>query len=199
MLGDAVMGALTRATSTLREQGVNFAVMGGVAVSIWKHARATKDVDLLVDTQPDEVAALLKPLVAAGIHPKRLPPVVAIDDVHIVQFTCQPTEALLDVRVDLLLAESEFQKQALARAVPSKLPPPNENVRVLACEDLVIFKLLAGRMIDRADAAYLLRENRSRLDTPHLRRWIEHYGLGAEFDEAWRAAFPNEEQSPGAM
>jgi hypothetical protein len=154
MLGDAVMGALTRAARTLRDQGVPLAVMGGVAVSIWKHARATKDVDLLVGIQADAVAGLLKPLVAAGIHPKRLPPVIAIDDVHIVQFTCRPTEALLDVRVDFLLAESAFQKQALARAVPSELPPPNDAV------------------------------------------WIEHFGLQAEFDEAWRAAFPNEESSP---
>jgi hypothetical protein len=193
MLGDAVMAALTLASSTLRERGVPLAVMGGVAVSIWKHARATKDVDLLVGIQPNEITGLLKPLVAAGIHPKRLPPVVAINEVHIAQFICQPTEALLDVRVDLLFAESEFQKQALARAVPSELLPPNEQVRVLACEDLVLFKLLAGRMIDRADAAYLLRENRARLDLLHLQHWIGHFGLQAEYDEAWQAAFPGEE------
>ena len=163
MLGDAVMTALRRASQALQRQGLSFAVMGGVAVSLWKHARATKDVDFLVDIQPDEVKGMLAPLVAAGIHPKRLPPVIAIDDVHIVQFTCQPTESMLDVRIDLLLAESEFQKLALARAVPAQLPPPNESLRVLGCEDLMVFKLLAGRMIDRADVAYLLQQTGRRL------------------------------------
>jgi hypothetical protein len=113
--------------------------------------------------------------------------------VHIAQFICQPTEALLDVRVDLLFAESEFQKQALARAVPSELLPPNDQVRVLACEDLVLFKLLSGRMIDRADAAYLLRENRARLDFLHLQHWVGRFDLQADYDEAWRAAYPGEE------
>jgi hypothetical protein len=35
---------------------------------------------------------------------------------------------------------------------------------VLTCEDLIVHKLLAGRLVDRADAATLLRVNRADLD-----------------------------------
>jgi hypothetical protein len=192
-MGDAVMGALTRISAALEQAHVPLALMGGLAVSIWKHARATKDVDLLVGLCAEEVPRLLPPLLAAGIEPKRLPPVIKIDDVHIVPLTCQPTEALLDIRIDLLLAESAFQKQALARAVPAELPPPNESVRVLTCEDLILFKLLAGRIIDRADAGYLLRENRSSLNLSHLGHWIEKLSVQAEFREIWQQTFPGEQ------
>jgi hypothetical protein len=193
MLGDAVMGALTRASAALSQAQVPLALMGGVAVSIWKHARATKDVDLLVGLQTEEVPQLLRQLSISGIHPKRLPPVIEIDDVHIVPLTCQPTETLLDIRIDLLLAESAFQKQALDRAIPAELPPPNEAIRVLTCEDLLLFKLLAGRIIDRADAAYLLRENRKDLDFAHLNRWSRTLAIESNFQEIWKEAFPDEQ------
>lgn len=193
MLGDAIMGALTRASAALAQENVPSALMGGIAVSIWSHMRATKDVDLLVGLRADEVPQLLKPLIAAGIHPKRLPPVITIDDVHIVPLTCQPTETPLDIRIDLILAESEFQKQALARAVPAKLPPPNESVRVLACEDLLLFKLLAGRIIDRADAAYLFRANREDLDMAHLHQWARVLAVEPVLREIWQEAFPDEQ------
>ena len=193
MLGDAVMGALTRASTALQQAHVPLAVMGGVAVSIWRHARATKDVDLLVGLRADEVNQLLPQLFRAGIHPKRLPPVIEIDDVHIVSLTCQPTETLLDIRIDLLLAESAFQKQALERAIPAELSPPNEAVRVLTCEDLILFKLLAGRMIDRADAAYLLRENREELDFKYLDHWSRTLNVEANFQQIWKEAFPDEQ------
>ncbi len=192
-MGDAVMGALTRISAALEQAHVPLALMGGLAVSIWKHARATRDVDLLVGLRAGEVPQLLPTLAAAGIQPKRLPPVIEIDDVHIVPLTCQPSETLLDIRIDLLLAESAFQSQALVRAIPAELPPPNESVRVLTCEDLLLFKLLAGRIIDRADAAYLLRENRSSLDMPHLAHWVEKLSVQAEFREIWEHAFPGEQ------
>jgi hypothetical protein len=48
-------------------------------------------------------------------------------------------------------------------------------------------------MIDRADAAYLLRENRARLDFLHLQHWVGRFDLQVDYDEAWRAAYPGEE------
>jgi hypothetical protein len=193
MLGDAVMGALTRASAALEQAHVPLAIMGGVAVSIWRHARATKDVDLLVGLKADDVNQLMPQLFRAGIHPKRLPPVIEIDDVHIVPLTCQPTETLLDIRIDLLLAESQFQQQALERAIPAELDPPNQAIRVLTCEDLILFKLLAGRVIDRADAAFLLRENREELDFEHLSHWSRSLNVEANFHEIWNESFPDEQ------
>ena len=45
-------------------------------------------------------------------------------------------------------------------------------IDVLNGDDLIMFKLLAGRMIDRADAAMLLRENREAIDFGYLLSWV---------------------------
>ena len=55
-------------------------------------------------------------------------------------------------------------------------------------------ELLAGRMIDRADAAALLRANRESLDCDYLLHWIKALELRAAWTEVRIEAFP--EQPP---
>jgi hypothetical protein len=49
-------------------------------------------------------------------------------------------------------------------------------------------------MIDRADAAMLLRENREEIDFSYLRRWVSELNLSERFAEVWNQAFPGEAQ-----
>lgn len=63
---------------------------------------------------------------------------------------------------------------------------------VVRPDDLVVIKLQAGRIIDRADAAMVLRENRDEIDFQRLHREIVRHGLVAEYREIWREAFPAE-------
>jgi hypothetical protein len=59
--------------------------------------------------------------------------------------------------------------------------------------------LVAGRLIDRADAAILLRENRDAIHLQYLNNWVASLGLAAEFAEIWQEAFPGESSPPAAM
>jgi hypothetical protein len=65
-------------------------------------------------------------------------------------------------------------------------------------DDLIVIKLLAGRIIDRADAAMVLRENRDEIDFSRLHRAIERQGLSSDYKEIWREAFA-EEPPPGIV
>jgi hypothetical protein len=49
-------------------------------------------------------------------------------------------------------------------------------------------------MIDRADAAMLLRENPDVIDLDYLRTWVARLNLEADFASIWQEAFPGEEQ-----
>jgi hypothetical protein len=87
---------------------------------------------------------------------------------------------------------------ALSRATTQEIANLNYPVKVLRPDDLIILKLYAGRMIDRADAAMLLRENREDIDFKYLANWIELVKLHKEFAEIWPEAFPDE-QIPAAF
>ncbi len=67
-----------------------------------------------------------------------------------------------DVVVDLLLADSDYLKTALSRrrtVIFGEL-----NVPILAIEDLIVLKTLAGRLQDQAD----LEKIRARQDALHV-------------------------------
>jgi len=61
---------------------------------------------------------------------------------------------------------------------------------VVRADDLVVIKLQAGRVINRVDAAMVLRENRDEIDLQRLHREIIQHGLVADYQEIWRAASP---------
>ena len=93
---------------------------------------------------------------------------------------------------DVLLVTGEFQRAAVVRAVPWPLRGGKTNVRVVRPDDLVVIKLLAGRIIDRADAAMILRENRNDIDFMRLHHEVNRQGIAADYREIWQEAFPDE-------
>ena len=97
------------------------------------------------------------------------------------------------MQFDLLLAESEFQRSALERRATRKIPGISCPIDVLQCDGLVLQKLVAGRIINRADAAALLRENRDVTDFDYLLSWLARPSLTTDFAEIWGEAFPDED------
>ena len=192
MPGELVLQALRHVWLSLRSLNVPAAVIGGMALAAWKHVRATKDVDLLVGIDPENLDSVLRGLSAAGMRAKRTPPVTSLGQLKIVQLLYEPPEAMMDLQVDLLLADSAYHRLALERSVPTILPELDLEVSVLACEDLILHKLLAGRMIDLADAVALLRANRDGLDLDYLNRWASSLKVSGDLARVWKEAFPEQ-------
>jgi hypothetical protein len=192
MPAEAIVRALRHVWRTLEPLGIPMAVMGGLALAAWKHVRATKDVDLLLGITEGDDARALRALDAAGVRPKRSPPLVRLGQLDLIQLLYEPPEAFMDVEIDLLLGKSPYFHQALNRAIPTRLPDLDIDIALLMCEDLVLRKLLAGRVIDRFDAVALLRANRPSLDIGYMRQWAGKLGVDAELSEVWSQAFPGE-------
>lgn len=191
-MAELVLRVLQQIWSVLQPLHLPSAVMGGIAVSLWKHVRATQDVDLLVGVAPAGEATVIQALRAGGFRPKRQPPVMQLGEFRLLQLLYEPPGSYIDVQVDLLLVSSEYHLQALDRRVPAQLPATGVEVEVLACEDLILHKLLAARILDRADVAALLRANAGTLDLPYLREWGTRLGVLEDLAAIWREAFPNQ-------
>ncbi|HVA46546.1 MAG TPA: hypothetical protein VNH11_09245 [Pirellulales bacterium] len=193
MVADVLLNALGHVWRTLDAARMTMAVMGGIALASWKYVRATRDVDLLVGLEGRSVDELLAELRAAGVRPRRQPAVTSLGRLRLIQCVYEPPDAFMDLQVDLLLAECPYQLQALARRVPQQLAGLNVPVFVLACEDLILHKLLAGRIIDRVDCASLIRLQRENLDWAYLRSWADTLSVADGLREAWHETFPGEE------
>lgn len=94
------------------------------------------------------------------------------------------------VRVDVLLAAYPFEMAALERATTEKLG--TTRVRVCGAEELVLYKLAAGRPDDLEDVKAILRASGKRFDRRRIDRQIRALAedLGnLEIQELWLGLF----------
>jgi hypothetical protein len=187
----AVTDALKRLWAVLEPFNLPMALMGGLAVAVWKHPRNTRDVDILVDVPDANLDTLVEAMERAGMRAKRQPPVLRVGDQRVIQLLYSAPGTFLDIQIDVLLADSAYQKEALSRAEPVNLDGERE-IAVMSCEDLIIHKLLAGRIVDSADVAALLRANRTVLDLAYLKGWLGKLNLLPHLETIWHETFPPE-------
>jgi hypothetical protein len=192
MAAEIVLRALKHLWLSLAPLHLPMALMGGMSLAVWKHVRLTQDVDILVGLGQFAADGVLNRLEKAGFRPKRQPPIQQLGPLRVLQLLYEPPQAFLETQVDLLFADSEYHRQALARSSPARLEGLDIEIAVLSCEDLILHKLVAGRIIDKADTANLLRINRSILDLNYLLGWISRLSLTSEWSEVWQEAFPGE-------
>lgn len=148
----------------LARLGIHWALFGALAANLYRaETRLTQDVDLLLaDTGPG-IEALEAALRSAGWQVRR-----AI-----------PDGTLLRARhpdlgdVDLVVAQTPYQDEALARTREQALRD-GSRVRVLAIEDVILHKLIAGRARDVADVESILDATLP-LDESYLSRWAAEW------------------------
>ena len=192
MLGKTLVQALRDTWAAVGELGQPAAIMGGIAMTAWRHPRNTRDVDILIgvsSTSPDEI---LRAMQAHGCRPLRFPALVTVGKDRFFQFLYTPPGTFVDIKIDLLLAESAYHQTALSRRRIFDWPEFGLKVETLSYEDLILHKLLADRMIDRADVVALLLANRDSLDYSYLGTWLKTLSLTADWAERWHEAFPND-------
>ena len=159
--------------SLLDGLSIRWALAGGLAANRYRRSpRHTDDVDLLLaDTGPG-LDALESALTAAGWSVHR----------------AEPAGDLLRARhselgpVDLLVAGTQYQQEALRRArVEVESVPEAGAVPVLTAEDVIVHKLIAGRYRDLADIEEIL-ESMTPLQEAYIERWAGFW----EVLDRWR-------------
>jgi Nucleotidyl transferase of unknown function (DUF2204) len=139
--------------------GVRFALIGGYAVGYHAKPRATKDLDLLVSGEGDNLAR-----VAAGLERFGAPAAV-VEAARVMG----PTEVVYlgvePVRIDILRAADGIDtERVLSRAVTLSLG--SLVIPVIAIDDLIANKRASGRPRDLGDVEML--ERARRLTSPKL-------------------------------
>src|SRR5688500_5412539 len=102
---------LVELVSALERAGINYMVLGGVAVQVWGQPRFTNDIDLAVAVDPRDPSRLveaLKPMI--GKMAPHAPEYVR--DTGILPFT-----HVSGMDVDLGVSENPYLLNAIARAV----------------------------------------------------------------------------------
>ena len=159
----------------LRLEGVDIpsAVIGAVAVSVWGEPRLTRDVDVKVLLERQDAPRLLEVL-ASDYTPLLPDPLGSLRRSGILF-----VQDRLGTRLDLLLADVEFDVAAIRRAQKVELQP-GQVVAVCSPEDLIIYKLISTRPRDHADAESVVRRQGDALDDEYVLAWLRQFEIALD-------------------
>ncbi|MDD3493284.1 MAG: hypothetical protein PHZ19_07325 [Candidatus Thermoplasmatota archaeon] len=152
----------------LEERGMRYFVIGGLALQHWGEPRLTRDVDITVLAQPEEVESFVGS-VLTRFRP-RIPDAQAFALRHRVVLV----QASGGVPVDLSLGIPGYEQEAWGRAVWVDFPGVG-RLRIVGPEDLVIHKCVAGRARDLEDVEGILIRQRLKLDLELIRGWLDEF------------------------
>lgn len=167
----AVLSALTAAAGP----GA-LAVVGAVARNAWATPRATTDLDLAVAARPEVLRAAEDALTRWGyscVRRHQVEPGDPLPDLLIFRGERQDPR-----QVDLLVAKTPFEREALTRAV--RVDVGGVAAPVVTPEDLLVYKLISFRPQDRADLRSVARVRAKAgqpVDWAYVARWAAAWGV----------------------
>lgn len=148
----------------LVEGGVEFVLVGGLAVNAWGNVRGTKDIDLVPEPSPENLARLAQVLVEAGgrvetpdgrLGPSAIGTFLAAGDRTLVATDLG--------EVDVLQGLPQVPRYQILAIDAVEVDLGDMSVRVCSLSALVAMKRAAGRDQDRIDLEALAAANDARL------------------------------------
>lgn len=188
----AFLGSVVR---ILDESDISYMLTGSLAAAYHGAARATQDIDLVVELGAAEVEGLVGVLTDAGFY---VSPEAALEAVRSGgQFNAIDPEggwkADLIVRKDRAFSHQEFSRRSRGRLL-------GVEVWIATVEDLILAKLEWSHMGDselqRRDVLLLAEKGWASLDRAYLERWVDALGLQAEWGEVARRLSTEETDGP---
>jgi hypothetical protein len=166
---------LTELLIEFDRRNVQYALAGGWAFSALVEPRATTDIDILILLDPpsrETIQSLVSSIFTSTIiHPAPM----KLKGISI--WRCAGIRDGGEIVLDLLLADSDFLRSALSRK--RRISFRGQIVSILTLEDLMLMKMSAGRLQDKADLERIAMAGLT-VDWEYVEQWKHRLGLGTQ-------------------
>lgn len=161
---------LDKVTFALENKNISYLVIGGQAVLVHGRARLTNDIDIIIKATLNDVVTVKEICENLGL---------TYLDKNIESFVKKTMvmpvyDENSKFRVDIIFAFSDFELNAIERAI--KVNIKNRDIKFASLEDLIVFKIFAGRAEDISDVEKLILINKT-YDRGYILKWL------GKFDE----------------
>jgi len=171
---------LQRVVGILDDCGIPYMLTGSLAAAYYATPRATKDIDIVFESDEAGVTQLVTRLREAGLYVAREAALEALGTFG--QFNAiDPTSGWkvdLIVRKERAFSRSEFKRRSTATIL-------GIDASLASLEDVLLAKLewskLGDSELQRRDVIELLERAWERLDLAYVERWVGELGLSAEW------------------
>jgi hypothetical protein len=168
------------AVRLLNGEQIQYALIGGLATSLRGIPRVTVDVDLVIAVELRRALELLGTIEHSPFRPLLANPAEIVEK----SFLLPLRHRVTNVKVDVAIGLSGFERQAIARAESIELS--GVEVKLASAEDLLLMKVLAGRPQDEQDIQGLIVAQGEQLDWEYCLALAEQLGEAIGQDIALR-------------
>lgn len=152
-------------------------VVGGIAVNFLGDPRFTKDLDLVITIDPKKETNFIKVLRKNGFKFREDTLKILLKAGNMFE-VYDPAEIY---RIDFWIPKTDFENHAFSRKQTKKWE--NKKIHFTSPEDLILFKLLAGRPQDILDIKSILGRQKGKLDRKYLKFWAMYLNKYKELKE----------------
>jgi len=169
-----LVSALKEVLIFLHTRKLDYCLIGGLAMQVRGEPRFTKDIDICLLSSLDTTRAQIEELLSVfqPLYP----------DAFALALTFQILPLTIHgVTVDVSLGLTGFENQAISRATMEEIVPA-VKAKVCSSEDLIVFKILAGRARDQSDVESILSSSKNEIDDDYVVATLK--GFEVELDNS---------------
>lgn len=148
---------------------IDYAVIGGIAASIYSEPRLTLDVDVNIILEDDKIGLFLKDAKKYGFLP--IPPNIRKFAKKTGVLPMRFSKNKLEGRCDFIIARNFLEYMTVKRAHFKKIG--FLKVKIATPEDLVIHKITSDRPRDLEDVRSILMKQNKKLDMRYITLWLK--------------------------
>lgn len=161
------LDTLTTLRDTLSDHGIEYVLIGGMAVQHWSEPRFTRDIDATILVQPGKEEDAL--CVLTSVFTPRVPDYIQFA----LQYRVIPLTSSQGVDLDISFGLPGYEEMVLERSVEVIIA--DGAFRICSAEDLIIHKMVAGRPQDISDIEGVLLRQGDSLDFNYLTDWLSRF------------------------
>jgi hypothetical protein len=174
MISNKIVELIKRILFLADKAEIDIMFIGGIAVSAWAVPRATYDLDAVVQISEKKLPSFLSLCEKYGFIYDKKKPVKRIQNLSFITLTAGGKDTGF-IYVDLFLARGKYFQGAIRRKKTINIF--KTAVPVISPEDLILYKLIAGRGRDIEDVYEILVTRKSGIDMDYLKKWAEELGI----------------------
>jgi hypothetical protein len=183
MNGDTVKTALRASIQLVEQAGLQYSLMGALALGVYGRGRATHDVDIMIDASTESLQQLQSLAGSRGFVVDE-----AWQTYHSDVADVQIRLIFRGVPIDVMLPRDDHDRSAIRRR--EQRAADGTKIWVMTREDFILQKLKAGRPRDFDDVIPFFAQHRDELDHSYLNEWATQLGIREELDYLWSQSQP---------
>lgn len=160
---------LKQAVKLFKAASIDYAILGGVAVSLYGEPRLTFDIDINIMLDKNKLGDFLKVARKYGFMPLPANIKKFVRDTGVIPVKFSKNKA--KGRCDFIVAQNILETLCIKRARLRKVY--SVKARIVTAEDLIIHKITSRRPKDLEDAHGVLIRQRGKLDTRYITHWLK--------------------------